>query len=204
MLVDPGPSTPATKPPKSSAPTSPPFVDHAPSLFASSQTSSETAPVDVTFTASDADSGDHATVSVSGLPPGLTASNGRVTGAVSHFAANVTTNRTSPGQANFPVTVTATDTHGKSTSRSITWTVRDTARTMPNYIGNEGCGGCEGLPDVNAISTPLFDCAYDPNGDANHIWRQSVAPGAVILWGQRIEYWYGKNDTSCAHVAKGW
>jgi hypothetical protein len=134
----------------------------------------------------------------------LTANNGRVTGAVSYFAANVTTNRTSIGQANFSVTVTATDTHGKSTSRGITWTVRDTARTMPNYIGQFGCGGCGGLPDVNAISTPVFDCAYDPNGDDQLIWRQSVAPNTVILWGQSIEYWYGKNDTTCPHVAQGW
>ncbi len=190
--------------PQPTGETQPVFVDHAPSLFASSQTSNETAGVNVTFSASDPDAGDHATVAVSGLPPGLTASNGHVTGAASYSAANVTTNRTNIVSANFSVTVVATDTHGKSVSRSITWTVRDTARTMPNYIGQLGCGGCGGMPDVNAVSTPVFDCAYDPNGDANHIWRQSVAPGAVILWGQSIEYWYGKNDTSCAHVAKGW
>ncbi|HEX4017823.1 MAG TPA: protein kinase [Frankiaceae bacterium] len=203
-VVDPGPTTPTTKVTKSTAPAAQPFVDHAPSVFASSQTSNETTPLVVNFTASDPDAGDHATISVSGLPAGLSANGGQVTGAISYTAANGTSNRTNIASSNFPVTVTATDTHGKSTSRVITWTVRDTARTMPNYIGQFGCGGCGGLPDVNAISTPVFDCAYDPNGTNQLIWRQSVAPGSVITWGQNIEYWYGKNDTSCPHVAQGW
>ena len=85
----------------------------------------------------------------------------------------------------FTVTVTATDTHGKSTRAIITWTVSDTTRLMPNYIGAEGCAGCEGLPDISAISHQQNTCAYVPNSDSNHIWRQSTSPpGTVITWGR--------------------
>jgi hypothetical protein len=184
--------------------TQPVFVDHAPSLFAANQSSNETGGVNVTFSASDPDPGDHATVAVSGLPPGLSASNGHITGVIPASAANVTTNRTNIASANFTVTVVATDTREKSVSKSINWAVWDTALTMPNYFAQFGCGGCGGLPDVNAISNPTFACAYDPNGDGNHIWRQSVAPNSVIHWGDRIEYWYGKNDTTCEHIASHW
>ena len=142
-------------------------------------------------------------VSVSGLPAGLSASGGAVSGRISASASAVTTNRRSIGTQTFPVTVSATDSRGATSSRTINWSVRDAYTAMPNYIDQYG-NASNGRPDVDALSNHVFDCAYDPNGTNQFIYRQSVAPGTVIAWGQTITYWYGKNDTSCPHVAKGW
>lgn len=161
--------------------------------------------VDTTIKGSDPD-GDYVSVSVSGVPTGLNVSGGRVYGQISYAAATVTTNwRTLKSRA-FTVTVVAIDSHQARTSQTFRWTVVDNYRTMPNYIGKEGCAGCEGLPDVDAISTHVFDCAYDPTATAtnsNYIYRQGVAPGGVIRWGQKVEYWYG-SPTCISHVPKGW
>jgi hypothetical protein len=173
-------------------------------LSVASRTNNELDSVGATFVANDPD-GDPVTLAVSGLPSGLSASGGNVSGRIAHNAATVTTLKTSIQSRGFTVVVTATDSHGSRTTRSLTWTVRDTHRTMPNYIGQYGCRGCGGLPDIADISHPDPRCAADPAGDQNLIWRQGVAPGAVILWGQPITYWYGPAPSGgCENVAKGW
>jgi hypothetical protein len=102
------------------------------------------------------------------------------------------------------VTVTATDSHGKATTEQFAWSIRDTATTMPNYIDNCGCGQ-GGLPDVSNLSNHAFSCANDPNSTSDLIYRQSIAPGTVISWGQSIGFWYGYTpNNGCQDVAKGW
>lgn len=163
-------------------------------MNATNQGSSELDNVSVTFSGSDPD-GDAVTVSVGGLPPGLSASGGRVSGRISASASAVTSSRGSIGTKSFPVTVTATDSRGASSSATVTWSVRDTHLVMPNYYGQYGCAGCGGLPDVNDISTPGFMACS--TGTGNRIWRQSVSAGTVIAWGQSITYWYGEVPDNC-------
>ncbi|MGN6608712.1 MAG: protein kinase domain-containing protein [Jatrophihabitans sp.] len=172
------------------------------------RTDDELASPRVTVGVSDPD-GDSVTVRVTGLPSGLQASGSTISGTIAADAAVVTTHADSIGSRTFTVTVSASDTHHHTTTRRFTWTVRDTALSMPNYIGKDGCGPCSDdrmAYDVSWISPPKpdFGCAYDPAGDGNRIFRQSVAPGATIRWGQRLTYWYGKNDTTCTHFATHW
>lgn len=169
-------------------------ANRAPSVNAANQASSELDNVAVDFGASDPD-GDAVSVSVSGLPAGLSANGGSVRGRVSADAAAVTGHRNSIATKGFTVTVTATDSRGASTSKTVTWSIRDTHRTMPNYYGQYGCAGCGGLPDVAAISNPTFAACSTGTGDK--IWRQSVGAGAVIAWGQSITYWYGQRPDGC-------
>jgi hypothetical protein len=178
------------------APAPAPAANRAPSVNAGNQASSEFDSVSVTFSGSDPD-GDAVSLSVSGLPAGLSASNGQVTGRISADAAAVTGHRNSIQTKTFSVTVTATDSRGASTPKTVSWSVRDTHRTMPNYYGKYGCGSCEagGPPDVAAISNPVFaQCA---SGTGDIIWRQSVGAGSVIAWGQTITYWYGQQPQNC-------
>jgi hypothetical protein len=185
------------------APAPAPAVNHAPAVSAGNQGSSELDSIAMRFSASDPD-GDPVSFSIRGLPAGLSAgADGSVGGRISAGASSLTQSRASVATQNFSVTVTATDSKGASNSATITWSVRDTYTTMPNYIDQFGCA-CNGRPDVDQLSNHTFTCAYDPSGDGNHIYRQSIAPGTVIAWGQAVTYWYGKNDSTCAHVAKGW
>jgi hypothetical protein len=176
-------------------------ANHAPVITVRNVSSDEETGVSYTVGISDPDGG-NVGVSMSGLPPGLSRSGAKVSGRVRQSAVSLTTSRGAIRSRGFTVRVTARDSQGGTTSRSFTWTVRDTHRTMPNFIGTDG------NPNPYAITNPGggkgFYCAYDPNGDGNHIWRQSVAPGQVIRWGQTVYYWYGRNDTSCDHRPKGW
>ncbi len=195
-------TTPVTPPPATPPPATP-APNNAPTLALSPRTSDEQQGVNVALAAADPD-GDPVTLTVSGLPPGLTVNGTTVAGTIRHDAANVTTNwRQSILSASFEVMVIATDGRGGSTTSSFTWTVRDTHLLMPNYIDRYG-NGSDGLPNVAALSAQLFSCAFDPAGDDSRVFRQSVAPGTIIAWGQSITYWYGRNDPSCQTVAKGW
>ncbi|MGY1773218.1 protein kinase domain-containing protein [Blastococcus sp. SYSU D00813] len=170
-------------------------ANRAPVVSASDVTSNELQSPGVTFGGSDPDGG-AVTVAVSGLPPGLAHANGRITGTVSASAAAVTTTRGAIQARGFPVTVTVTDAAGASTSRTVTWTVRDTHTTMPNYVNTYGCGrGCgeNGNPDVADISAPGFFCTVGSPPDT--IAAQSVGPGTVIAWGQSVTYTY--RQASC-------
>jgi hypothetical protein len=184
-----GQELPGVPTPAPAAPAPAP-ADRPPTVNASDVTSNELQAAGVTFGGSDPDGGT-VTISVSGLPPGLSSANGRVTGTISATAAAVTTTRGTIQARGFPVTVTATDPGGLTASRTVTWTVRDTHVPMPNYVGSYGCGrGCgeSGNPDVAEISNPGFFCTVGSPVDT--IAAQSVAPGTVIAWGQTVTYTY--------------
>ena len=105
----------------------------------------------------------------------------------------------------FSVKVTVRDPKGLSASRTFTLTVRDTKGTMPNLIGDYGDGGA-GKPNISSISAPSNDCSQTDGSVPNDtIWRQGVAPGSVITYGQSIKYWYRNDSVSCPNnVGKGW
>jgi hypothetical protein len=197
------PAVPFTPPAAAGNTTGSARTNNPPTLDLAARTNDELQSVDVAL-AADPD-GDTVSLTVLGLPSGLTVGGAKVTGTIPHDAATTTSDRrTGIMPQTYTVTVTATDSYGASTTGSFTWTVRDTHRLMPNYIDQYGCGGCGGLPDVAAVSTPIFDCAYSPGSDGNHIFRQSVAPGSVIAWGRSISYWYGDPRPTCTTVPKGW
>lgn len=178
-------------------------TNRAPTITVSNRTNDEREGVNVELVVSDPD-GDSVSVSMSGLPTGLSASGSRISGTISHNAASVTTHRNSIQSKVFDVVVTVQDSKGARTSRGFSWTVRDTHRTMPDYIDQFGCGGCGGLPDVAAISAPSFKTACGST-NPDLIYRQSVAANAVIAWGQAVTYWYGDADgVGCDNVSKGW
>ena len=146
--------------------------------------------------------GDTVSVSVSNLPPGVGVSGKQMSGSVRQDAATVTTNWRTLRSRNFTVTVVASDGRGGKTTKRFTWTVVDTHRLMPNYIGRYGCTddprqpNCPDpstLPNVTHISAYRFGCVHDPNAP-DRIRRQSVPAGHVIRRGQTITYWYGDSD----------
>jgi hypothetical protein len=173
----------------------PPRANSAPTINAADVTSDEQVGTGATFSASDAD-GDAVTLSVSGLPPGLSAAAGRVSGTIPYSAANVTADRRQGIRSQaFAVTITATDPSGGRATRTIQWNVRDTHRLMIDYVNTYGCGNScpngnpEGsFPNVAAISTPGFFCTVGSPVDT--IAAQSVGSGQVIAWGQTINYTY--------------
>jgi serine/threonine protein kinase len=173
-----------------------PTPNRNPTITATNQSNSERQSVNVTFSASDPD-GDSVSVSVTGLPAGLSASGGRVTGTISHNAANATVDRRQGIRSqSFSVAINASDGQGGTASRTVTWTISDTHTVMPNYIGTYGCGrscpnGSEGnFPDVAALSTPGFFCRVDSTNGDSTIVAQSVGAGNVVAWGQAINYTY--------------
>jgi hypothetical protein len=196
---------PGKQPGSTSVPAQPPPSANRPAtLNLTDRSNDELVAVSFAVGVNDPD-GDTVSVTVAGLPPGVAAAGASVSGTISQAASSTTTDRRKGlGTSTFTVTVTAVDSKGARTSGQFLWTVRDTHRLMPDYIGQLGCGGCGGLPDVAAITVPGFFCAYDPSGDGDHIYRQSIAAGSVIRWGQSATYWYGKNDSTCQRVAKGW
>ncbi len=94
------------------------------------------------------------------------------------------------------MTVTASDGRGGTDSATVTWTVRDTHTTMPNYVGTYGCGpSCgEGNPDVADLSNPGFFCATGTGRPEDTIHAQSVGAGSVVQWGQSINYTYARSS----------
>jgi hypothetical protein len=194
-------TTPATQETSSSpdggTTTAPRPVNHAPSLSGiSDRTVSELDGVGISLGGSDAD-GDALTYSARGLPAGLTVSGGRISGTVSHTAVTRTTRDKSIQSKSFTVTVTVSDGH-KTASRSFRLTVRDTHRTMPNYVGKYGCGSCEpgGLPDIADLLTPTFMCHASQSAEPDTVYSQSIPAGTVIRWGAAATITY--NKPSCA------
>ncbi len=142
---------------------------------------------------------------ISPLPEGLTlAPDGNIEGTPDANAVSVTTNRSNIQTKTIPSVLRNSD--GRDVE--VDFAIRDTAISMPNYVANFGCnndGSCkESVPNVAALTVPIFACAYDPKGDGSLIYRQSIQPGTTVKWGQSIEFWYGKNDPSCDHVREGW
>jgi hypothetical protein len=182
------------------APAPAPAANHAPTISASNQTNDELSPVSVTFSASDPDN-DGVTITVSGLPAGLSASNGRVSGTIPFNAVTATTDWHNIRSQPLTVSIKATDARGMSSTASITWTVRDTATTMFNYVGTYGCGNnCApnpaegGWPNLSALTThDGFSCVVDPSR-ASRVVAQTVPGGQVISWGQFVHYTYANNS----------
>ena len=199
---------PTATPAVTSAP--PVAVNHPPSLAAlASVTANESTLPSVTADGNDPD-GDRLSYSASGLPAGLgiSASTGRLTGSISYTAASGTPRSASSlaiASKAFSVKVTVKDPKGLQASRTFTLTVRDTKGVMPNFIGGYGDGG-GGKPNIASISTPNNDCSQNDGSVADGaIWRQGVAPGTVITYGQVISYWYRNDAATCTTaVAKGW
>lgn len=185
-----------------------PPANRAPTVTVTNQTSDELAPVRYTIAATDPD-GHPLDIRVSGLPPGLSANGATISGTVSHNASAATTTRASIRSTPRTVTVTVDDGHDGRVSRSFTWTVRDTHVVMQSYIDQYGCARgprCDSTNtiDVAAISQYSHTCAYVPGASGDLIHRQSVRPGTVIRWGAPVTYWYARDDTACATVAKGY
>lgn len=191
-----GPPAPAPRPVPATV-----TQNRAPTLAAvGSQVNNELSSVSMRLQGSDPD-GNRLTYSATGLPAGLSisSSSGMVSGAVSSNAANATTDRRQ-GLKYQAFTVTMRVSDGKaSASRSLTWRVLDTHRTMPNYFGKFGCNGdpgCqESVPNVAAVSTPDFLCSTTGTLADSTIKAQNVSPGSVIRWGQAVTYTY--KQASC-------
>jgi hypothetical protein len=183
--------------------TAPPKPNHKPVVKAPNKAYSEKQTVNLPITVTDADH-DVRSVTAAGLPSWLKLVNRHLRGTIPITAANGTTDRRHGlVSKSFRITIKATDSHQASTRRTITLKVKDTYRTMPNYIGKPGNGN-DGRPAPAAISMVTRSCAYQPKGNGKHIYWQSVRPRAVIRWGARITYLYGKNNTSCRHVSGHW
>ena len=197
-------STSAAAPTRSStvrptvAPTTPP-PNHRPAVSAAGRTANERASVSIPVTVSDRD-GDAVSITVAGLPSWLHLSGRTIKGTAPYNAASVTTTHNTIRVRTFSLRITATDSHQARTRTTVALRIRDTLRTMPNFIGRTG----KGTPSISAVSVPNRGCAYQKKGDGTLIYWQSVRPGTVITWGRKVTYRYGRNKTSCAHVSGHW
>ena len=141
--------------------------------------------------------GDPVTVTVSGLPPGLTGGRA-VTGTISRDAVSGTTDKAAIATRPYIVTVTASD--GRASSQStFTWVVRDTHFAMPDYVNTFGCDGCQAGPGVAEAFSQTFDSAFNPatpNAMAadGRIWWQSIRPGTTVRFGQQVTFVYWEPD----------
>jgi RHS repeat-associated protein len=130
------------------------------------QTSAEGAAVTLQVAASDPDN-DHLTYSATGLPGGLSInSTGAITGTISYSAAET-------NNGNYSVTVTATDNHGASDSKTFAWTVTNTNQP-PVVIDPGDQENAEG----DVVSLKLN--ASDPDGDSFTVSADGLPTGLSI------------------------
>lgn len=181
-------------------------ANHPPTItVGSSQSFGERQYVNVFLTATDPDANDGVTFSQSGtLPLGLSFNGTSIGGTISADAVKL---RTSWSQAapshTFAFTVTATDRHHAPTSKRLSWNVQDTYISMPNYFDKYG-DGSDGPPNIGNTFKHAFDCAYDPAGNDQKVYYQSVRPADPVSWSTTITFLYGKNDPTCRHVSGHW
>jgi len=168
------------------------LVNHAPTLSAlSNRTSDEESTQDLTVAASDSD-GDRLVYTINGLPPGLSANGARITGKIPHSALAITTDYTAIQSHSYTVSVKVSD--GTTTTQgSFSWTVKDTHTVLPNFVAyaTPTCG--RGVTCLIVLQGNHFRTACEVNGDL--IWSQSLAPGTTIRWGATVAVWYGLQDS---------
>ncbi|WP_435770309.1 hypothetical protein [Nocardioides sp. SYSU DS0651] len=168
----------------------PPPRNRAPRLSLASKTTDERVSASYAVNGSDPDGDSWSVVAVSGAPAGIGKSGSRsLGGTVSHTAAGVTVHKSSLRTRSFRVSVTIQDEKGARTTGSFTWTVRDTHRVMPRYVGCYGNGDC-GAPDIGAFFSPSFNGCVDPGRKVDTVAKQSISPGTVVRWGSRATFWY--------------
>jgi hypothetical protein len=167
-----------------------PPPNRAPRLSLSSKSTDERVSAGYTVNASDPDGDTWSVVAVSGAPTGIGKSGAHTLGGtVSHTAAGVTVHKSSIRSRSFTVSVTVEDEHGLRARDSFTWTVRDTHRVMPRYIGCYGNGDC-GAPNIGSMFTPGFYGCVDPSRRVDTVAKQSISPGTVVRWGSSATFWY--------------
>ena len=206
-----GSTTPAT------VTTSTAATNQAPTLAAiGGRSSNELDSVSLTLSGHDPEGAALTYNRVSGsLPPGvsLNSRTGVISGRIPYNALNKTTSWQSIASLTYSAKFVVSDGHKQSAAQTLTWTVRDTYTTMPNYIHKYGCGyGCgEGMVSIGNLLTPAnrdFRChigtaAQDPNwdGSGQQVYSQSVGAGSAIKWGGsspvRIYYYY-QSTSSCS------
>ncbi|MBY0526436.1 MAG: Ig domain-containing protein, partial [Gemmataceae bacterium] len=113
------------------------------------QSSAEGAIIDLPIQTSDCD-GDPVAVSATGLPPGLIAAEGGITGTIDFTAAEAS-------GGIYTVILNASDGRGGATSATFSWIVADTNR--PPLLGNPGP---RSTAEGTAVSLQLL--AGDPDG----------------------------------------
>lgn len=145
------------------------------------------------------------------LPRGLqlNARTGVVTGTISARAADVTATYRRIRSRVFDFRITATA-NGRSTTRSYSWTVFDTAFVMPNYYNKYGCGAqCQGnpesVPNISHLGPKFaFGCSDEeqpgiPPERTSVIFRQQYqtdtgalrpSAGRTLRYGDVFKWWY--------------
>jgi serine/threonine protein kinase len=176
-------------------------ADTAPQVQVGNQSNSERASPTLVLRSYDPDLNDRVTFDVYGLlPSGLSWDGSKtISGTISANAVNATTNYRSLQSRSFSFSVTVTDSHGKHRTKNLTWTVKDTHLTMPNYVGYYGCNGdgsChEPVPNVSAAFHQNFGCHVSATAPGGSIYSQSIPHGSVVAWGARATFIY--NQSSC-------
>lgn len=167
-------------------------ANRAPRISLSATTTNEQVNGGYVVGGSDPDGDSWSVVAVSGAPAGIGRTGAHALGGtVSHRASSATSNRSTIRSTSYRVTVTIEDSHGLRDSGTFTWTVRDTHRTMPNYLGKYGDN-----PDIGALFVPNFAGCLDTGRPVDTIARQSVAAGAIVAWGSSPRFTYVHHDGS--------
>ena len=146
-------------------------------------------------TATDPDGG-RLTFRVTGLPLGVTAtSTGTISGGISGRAASVTTSYGTIRSRTFTLTVTVTDSAGRTDTGRRSWTVHDTRFVMPNYYGRRGCNGdgsChESVRNFRQLGPHTLRCKVVSSSKIGRIVAQSVRAGGIARYGQTITFTVG-------------
>src|SRR3954454_15701742 len=182
-----GPVPTLTTPPANNTQTTPGRTTNlAPSLAAiARRTSNEQSSVSVQLSGRDPEGAALTYVRVGGsLPPGVSLSSrtGAISGRIPYNAVNRTSSWSNIASSTYTATFAVSDGHKQSSAQTLTWTVRDTYTTMPNYYHDDGAvhptvgqllTAANRDPRCHIGTDSSQDAFWAPSGD--RIWRQSVA-----------------------------
>ena len=134
---------------------------------------------------------------VTGLPSGVTATSaGSISGGISYRASSATTTYTSIRSRTFTLTVTVTDSAGRSATGHRTWTVHDTRFAMPNYVGHRGCNGVgtchESVRNLRQLGPHTTRCRVVSSSYVGKIVAQSLRAGSLGRYGQKFVFTVGR------------
>jgi serine/threonine protein kinase len=204
----------ATSAPTTTGTSTAAVANRAPTLTSiGSRSVNELSSVSVQLSGHDPEGASPTYVHVSGSLPSwlsLNSRTGLISGRAPYNAVNKTTDYGHIASSTYSIRFAASDGHKQSSAQTLTLTVRDTYRAMPNYYHKFGDGSAAegGIPSLGNLLTPAnrdFRChigtsAEDASWSAGQVYKQYVPAGTIVKWGgtspMRFDFYY-KSTSTC-------